>query len=569
MKKLLIVLALILPVTTVHGQASLWWEKNVIDKDINGGVIAKDDTVEMEVKLNPNFTNIRTVFFDFQHQKDAIQLLSVERGAAIPQAASFNYTNNYYPNCKFNKTAQNTTTNGYNNWMNANYTCNASTVPYHAINRIMVNVASTNNFDQATYIKLRFKITNVSAGFPYDSVYMNFAVGYDANGNIMTNTENLGAKGVWIELAPGSNNLLSGEVKHSTNTDIRQVMRLSVTDTAQQPTEIANTLVGNSTFGFAAQLQPGASYRLRLMIPADSMRSLSAMATTVSDYTMAVQEFITQNLDRTFTNNHINKGIKYWAADVNNNNEFDGGDVQKLFNAMVGLDTLMKPPTECAANCYFSLPTIRGELYDTLGFESWKTLSNTSFTQISTTNQDQYVPLRYVLKGDVNLSHSSLVTEQQSAAIIMGNLVVNGAGSINVGLDNVIVTNNNITIPFNVNTNGLKLTGMQFEVKYDPTKVKFEKLEVNTPSWVSFVNTYNNGIIRFGAVDRDVNNVMVGNDLVPFKLHFSSLQPGADLSSAVFIYPTMDAADEKGKQVGIIFNTNTIKLIGANFFRSL
>jgi len=35
----------------------------------------------------------------------------------------------------------------------------------------------------------------------------------------------------------------------------------------------------------------------------------------------------------------------------------------------------------------------------------------------------------------------------------------------------------------------------------------------------------------------------------------------------VQIYPTMDAADDKGKQVGINFNTTSIKLIGANFFK--
>ncbi len=51
------------------------------------------------------------------------------------------------------------------------------------------------------------------------------------------------------------------------------------------------------------------------------------------------------------------------------------------------------------------------------------------------------------------------------------------------------------------------------------------------------------------------------------KLEFSSVQAGVNLNSTVQIYPTMDAADDKGKQVGINFNTTTIKLIGANFFK--
>ena len=567
MKHLFTALLLCLP-STLMAQPALWWATNNVTTDVNGGAIVKDDTISIEVKLNPNMSTIRSVYFDFQHQKEAVQFLDVQRGAAIPTAASFSYNNYYYPNCKFNRTAQNTTLVGYDNWMNSNYTCSSATVPHHAINRVMVNVASTANLDQATYIKVRFKIANVGAGFPYDSIYMNFAVGYDAAGATMTNTQNTGVKGVWIQLAPGANNLLSGLVKHGTNVSagLQGMIRLSVTDTAAQPVEASSTLVGvTGAFGFAQQLQGNTWYRMRLMVPSDSIAALSRSSVTVSDYTMAVQEFITQNLDKTFKNQNIDKGIKYWAADANMNGQFDGGDVQKIFNAVSGLDTLLKAPAGCSGSCMVGIPAIRGEVYDTLGFTAWKTYANPSYVQLQTTNADQTVTLKYVLRGDVNLSHSSAVT--QAAAFRMGNFVVPGASSIGVNLNNVIVTSNNITIPFNVDTKGLKLSGLQFEVKYDPTKVKFEKLEVNTPSWISFVND-DKGVIRFGAFDRDIKNFMSGATLVPFKLQFSSIQPGVDLNSSVQIFPTMDAADDKGNQVGINFNTTTIKLVGANFFKT-
>ncbi len=183
-----------------------------------------------------------------------------------------------------------------------------------------------------------------------------------------------------------------------------------------------------------------------------------------------------------------------------------------------------------------------------------------------TTTSEQTLDLRYALKGDVNLSHSSLVTEQQGASIMMGDLVVPGAGSIDVTLNNVVVTGNSIAIPFNVDTKTLKLSGLQFEVKYDATKVKFDKMDINTPSWVSFVHPMGN-VLRFGALDRDLKNTLTGNNLTPFKLHFTSLQPGVDLNTAIEIVPVMDAADDKGNQVGINLNTTVIKLIGANFFK--
>jgi len=104
-------------------------------------------------------------------------------------------------------------------------------------------------------------------------------------------------------------------------------------------------------------------------------------------------------------------------------------------------------------------------------------------------------------------------------------------------------------------------------VEYDATKVKFEKMDINTPSWVSFVHPMGN-VVRFGALDRELKNTMSGTNLVPFKLHFTALQPGVDLNTSVLIRPTMDAADDKGNQVGVNLNTTVIKLIGANFFRN-
>jgi hypothetical protein len=681
MRKFLAALLLLLPIFKVEAQPALWWGANTITTDINGGPIAKNDTISLEVKLNPNFSTIRSIFFDFQHQKDAIQLLDIQRGVGIPAAANFSYTNNYYPNCKFNRNGNNTTTNGWNNYVNANYTCNSSTVPYHAINRIMVNVSSAANMEHATYIKLRFKVTNTDAGFPYDSVYMNFAIGYDVNGGTMTNTENVGAKGVWIQLAPTANNLVVGDVKHSANTatGLKSTFRLSVTDTSTQPVEVTNAFVGgNGAFSFAQQLTTNTPYRFRLAIPGDSMAPLSLAATTISDYTMAVQEFITQNLDKTYKNNNINKGMKYWAADVNNDGTFEGGDLQVLFNAVTGLDTIMVAPAQCGANCYYSLPVFMGYEYDNMPLTNWNNIINnkvgiitpgqtewvvltpngyssgqskllidmrqfpagvtpSSVTAITlldvysgpvtfmssdaswaiykvpsnfvkatngssaytasirninnqnvdwgvsstvnftnknfssifarSTTSEQTLDIRYALKGDVNLSHSSLVNDQQGATIMMGNLVVPDGRSIDTKLSNVVVTGDTITIPFNVDTKGIELSGLQYELKYDPALVKFDKMFIDTPSWVSFVHPMPDGTIRFGALDKDLKNPLTGANLTPFKLRFVALKAGVDLNTSVVLTQVMDAADNKGNQVGINLSSTVIRLVGISNFR--
>ena len=395
MKKLLAALLLLLPIFKAEAQVPVFsWDKNVITTDINGGAIAKDDTIEVKLMVNPNGSTVRSAYFDFQHQKDAITLLSVERGAAYDANAGFSINNYYYPNCKFNRTAQNTTDNGRTNWNNANYTCNNATVPYDAINRINISISTNTNLTADSYIKLRFRITKTDAGFPYDSIKFNFVIPYNVNGQEIAGNTMSGVKGVWVQLDPAQNNLIAGGLSHSANTTagVKNALRLSFTDTLAQPTEVTNrTVGGNGAFTLAQQLNVNTPYRVRLTIPADSLAPLSLAATTISDYTAAVQEWVTQNLDKTFKNNNINKGAKYWAADVNENGEFDGGDLQVLFNAVTGLDTIMVPPQGCAANCNVTLPVMQADEYDNLPLTNWNPIINSKIITITPGNVEWIV----------------------------------------------------------------------------------------------------------------------------------------------------------------------------------
>lgn len=149
----------------------------------------------------------------------------------------------------------------------------------------------------------------------------------------------------------------------------------------------------------------------------------------------------------------------------------------------------------------------------------------------------------------------------------MGNLVVLGAGSIDTKLNNIIVTGDTITIPFNIDTKGILLSGLQYEVKYDSTLVKFVKMNIDTPSWVSFVHPLADGTIRFGALDRDLKNPLTGTNLTPFKLQFVAVKSGVDLNTSVVLTGGMDAADNKGNQVGINLSSTVIRLVGTSNFR--
>jgi hypothetical protein len=569
MKKIIFLLMLLIP-SVAWGQSVNVSPAN-ITQNKNGGEVRKGDTIRVAVQITPD-QQTRGSFLDFQHQTDAFTLLNVtpapvgSQGSAFPQGATISLDRYDYPNCAFIKSAQNTTTDGWTNYINANYTCSS---PGHQITRVFTNVASASPLVAGDYVYLDFQVReDMPAAFAIDSIYMNFAILYAADGSTQTTTLTQ-PRHTLVTLAPGENNIITGTIQLN-NIPSNMLPRVQVFTAGQNPSPVANANVDISgNFFFGLELERNTNYELMVMFPGQYISELSQLATTVSDYTLAQQEFLKQNLDRTFTNQFLTNGIMYKAADVNKNNNFDGGDAQVLFNAVIGVDTIMKLPTQCSADpssCWIGVPTATAATFDGINFETWKTMSPRA--PFSTTNSVQHINIKYVFPGDTNLSHSSVPT-QGAASGVASMMLAQSTGitnnTINLSLSNVVVTSNDITVPFQLNTNGHNVSGLQFEIRYDPTKVKFEKIEMNTPSWVNFVND-GQGVIRFGGVDKDFKNPIKGN-VVPFKIKFSSIQPGINLNTQLTLTSNIDAADQNGRKLNMVVNSSVVNMIGANYFR--
>jgi hypothetical protein len=287
-------------------------------------------------------------------------------------------------------------------------------------------------------------------------------------------------------------------------------------------------------------------------------------AITVSDYTAAVSEFMKQNLDGTFTNSNIASGIGYLAADVNNNRTLDGGDVTALFAQAVGADTIFRP---IAGQTLMNVPAFLSATYDSLSSTSWKAVTDKYTVNFRTSDVAKPLSVSYLVPGDINRSHSSLRTQAPEVTTFSTfvNTPNDNLPDVDVSLNNLTLTSDQFTIPVNINTNGANLSGLQFEFVYDPTKVKFESIKCDIPTWIVFVNNHE-GRIKFGAVDRELKTPYTGKDLTPFKLVFSTLKSGLDINSAIKITSNLDASDNKGNQLGVKLNTTTIKLTGYNNF---
>jgi len=233
---------------------------------------------------------------------------------------------------------------------------------------------------------------------------------------------------------------------------------------------------------------------------------------------------------------------------------------------------------------------------------SWGAITTTNWNNITyprtyfrtgTLGTNAILDLKYLLWGDVNRSHSSqVVTTAGGSSTIQTNAIPSlqmniafnevtqkmsmastgpfintdfAYTSIDVNLTNQTVTSNTIEIPVNIDTKGNSVGGLQLEFAYDPNKIKFEEMASNVPnSWFVFANA-KDGIVKFGALDQNNSNPIKGTNM-PFKLKFSTIGEGVNVLTSIKVSPTMDAADNKGNQLGVVLNSTTIKLTGYNNF---
>jgi hypothetical protein len=250
--------------------------------------------------------------------------------------------------------------------------------------------------------------------------------------------------------------------------------------------------------------------------------------------------------------------------------------------------------TDYSFRAEFEFNTSVNNSWDAITTTNWGSITNPrTIFRTGTLGTNAILDLKYLLWGDVNRSHSSqVVTTSGGSSTIQTNAVPSlqmnmtfnestnkmsmastgpylntnfAYTSIDVNLSNQTVTANTIEIPVNIDAKGNSVGGLQLEFAYDPTKIKFEEMASNVPnSWFIFANA-KNGIVKFGALDQNNSNPIKGTN-TPFKLKFSTIGNGVDVLTSLKVSPTMDAADNKGNQLGVILNMTNIKLTGYNNF---
>ena len=250
--------------------------------------------------------------------------------------------------------------------------------------------------------------------------------------------------------------------------------------------------------------------------------------------------------------------------------------------------------TDYSFRAEFDINTSVNNSWGAITTTNWNTITYPkTYFKTGTLGTNAILDLKYLLWGDVNRSHSSqVVTTSGGSSTIQTNAIPSlernmtfntttsqmsmastgpyintdfAYTAIEVNLKNQTVTSNTIEIPVNIDTKGNSVGGLQLEFNYDPTKIKFEEMVSNVPnSWFIFANA-KNGVVKFGALDQNNSNPIKGTNM-PFKLKFSTIGDGVDVLTSLKVSQTMDAADNKGNQLGVILNMTNIKLTGYNNF---
>lgn len=591
MKKLLLIVQFIL-LLTGHSYAQtvkLSLQNANTNTNINGAVINKGDEFIVTVMADGNGnTSTRALYFDFEYQNTAFQLISVNHtgtggnGGIIPYGSQISMSYQNYPGYTYYKTTQNSTDNGNINYINSDYRYTQGGPK--SILRVYLNWSiASGGLGTDRLLVLKFKLKTDAPGYAWNPIVMNFAAAFNQNGTSGSTLMTTPLTSV-IMLDPVATRYINPTIDYNANVDVQSLHRIAFTDSAANTTYLVDALSDGTIPVDQTRFQPNTVYHVRTLFNMDSVKDLSAAAVTVSDYTTAQAEFVTQNLDGTFRNQNIITGAGYYASDVNYNKKLDGGDLVRLFAQVTGVESLVTLPSNYAAgtDMYMSVPTFTDSTFNKMTAANWKDVDK-NYVRFKTAEIGKNLPLKlkFLIPGDINRSHSSQVVINNAIATNAvpslnknlsqtqtAHLLINTPQyipSIDVTILGKTVTSNSFEIPVKVNTKESNIAALQFEFVYDPTKVKFVALLNDLPNtWYTFVQN-KDGKVVIGSLDKELKNPVTG-ELTPFKLKFETIGNGADINTVIRVSPNMDAASKSGYQLGINLNLEVIKLTGINNF---
>ena len=266
----------------------------------------------------------------------------------------------------------------------------------------------------------------------------------------------------------------------------------------------------------------------------------------VSDVYLAFKELADGGIFGNQSGMGLTNGIQYLNADVDGNGVFNESDTYKLLQHLTGV----QPLSQSTALTYLMKLYNKSD-YDSITPSNWTTKFNSTRNLIPFTlsglNNTYNISVTWL--GDVNLSHSA----QQSVSGVSSNSVRSMSvvsnsitNEVNVIIMSEIV-GNSIIVTLSVDPLQQELVGTQFQLNYDNTKLKFEKVEFTTKGNPTNFGTNKGNYINIGSL---LTSGDVLDKTTEYRVIFTPIDNTTDILGLTSI-STTDAVNKDGKQLKV------------------
>ena len=269
---------------------------------------------------------------------------------------------------------------------------------------------------------------------------------------------------------------------------------------------------------------------------------------TVSDVWLAFKEVANVGIFGNQSGNEFTYGIQYKNADVNGDGQFNEPDAFALLQHLTGKKNIVD-----IFNLKNTLKIIPTTAYNNIGKSNWNTspsyLSDTILFDINTGKAIDTFNYAGTWKGDVNLSHSATPASNGITTMAVRTMSLAVSNQINTNFISEII-GDKIIITLSVDPLQQELVGTQFQLNYDNTLLKFEKIDFVTKGNSTNFGTDMGSYVKIGSLITDGSTL---DKTTEYKITFT---PKTNIESILGLTSIkgIDAVNKNGTQLKINVN---------------
>jgi hypothetical protein len=282
------------------------------------------------------------------------------------------------------------------------------------------------------------------------------------------------------------------------------------------------------------------------------LNTLYNSVVTVSDVFIAFKELSNGGIFGNESGLEFTSGIQFMNADVDGNGMFNESDTYKLLQHLTGF----QPLTQYSTLTY--LMKLYGKTeYDAITKSNWNTQFNSTRSlypfnlNSGTLNNTYNVNVTWV--GDVNLSHSARQTVSGVASNSIRTMSLT-TQSVSNQINAYLMGENvggKLIVTISVDPLQQELVGTQFNLNYDNTALKFEKVEFTTKGTPTNFGTDRGTYVTLGSLITDGSTTL--DKTTQYKITFV---PSIGLNGVLGLtsISNTDAVNKNGTQLKIKVN---------------